>query len=98
MQIDTYKVMDCSTGHVTNEDINDLLERDDCPVCSYSYDAGVFVYISSSDHAGQLAEMRAFGFSEAFINLIKIAKENDCKFLNLDCDARRYDDLETFDW
>jgi hypothetical protein len=42
--------------------------------------------------------MEKFGFSGEFINLVKIAHENDCKYIQIDCDGLRYKDLPAFDW
>ena len=98
MKIDTFKVMDCSTAHVTNRDINDLLKRDDCPVCSYPYDCGTFVYVCQTDIEGAILLMKDLGFSQEFINLMRLARENDCKYIRLDCDGMRYKDIPSFDW
>jgi len=98
MKIDAFKVMDCSTAHVTEEDCNDLLERDDCPIAAYAFEYGHFVYIPQMDIGDNLRAAKAFGFSDAFVNLLKIASENGCKFIALDCDGMRYKDLPAFEW
>jgi hypothetical protein len=98
MKIDTFKTMDCSTAHVTNKDINELLKRDDCPVCSYPYDCGTFVYVYQMDLEGTLQMAKEYGFSAEFINIFKMARENDCRYIQLDCDGTLYNDLPTFDW
>ena len=98
MKIDTFKVMDCSTMHVTDKDINDLLERDDCPVCSYKYDCGTFVYVYQMDIEGNLKTMLEYGFSPEFVNLVKLARENNCRYIQLDCDGTQNSDLPRFNW
>jgi hypothetical protein len=38
------------------------------------------------------------GYSKAFVELLKLAKANGCKFLQLDGDGIQYDDLPSFEW
>ena len=96
--IQTFKVMDCSTSHVTDEEINDLLERDDCPVPNFPYEYGNFVYVTNEQNPDDERAIRDFGFSESFIKLLRIARENGCRYIALDCDGLVYEDLQTYDW
>ena len=38
------------------------------------------------------------GFSDALINLLRIALETNCWYLKLDADGQIYDKLKTFEW
>jgi hypothetical protein len=96
--VQTYKTMDCSTCHVTKEECNDLLERDECPIAAYPFEYGHFVYVSLSDIDGYCKEALEFGFSESFVNLIRLAHKQGCKYLCLDCDGFVYEDLPKFSW
>jgi len=44
------------------------------------------------------ADARKVGYSEALLTLIRVAAENDCRFLLLDRDGQEYEQFESFDW
>ena len=105
------KVFEASTGHITKED-DKLLRRDDVgSVCTYDIKGGKILYgylvftglennssIKEEIATEELEAMKADGFSDAFINLLKIARAKGCKFLQLDGDGVSYEDLPTFEW
>lgn len=93
-----FQCLDVSTAHITERD-NELLAKDGISISVYPYEYGWLVY-SGDGQASKADFERALkeGFSQALINLICIAHEKGCKFLNLDCDGMLYDDLPTFDW
>lgn len=42
--------------------------------------------------------LKNLGYSDAFANLLTLARQSGCKYLQLDCDGIEYADLPTFDW
>lgn len=71
------------------------------PGIVYGHETGWFVYTGSSDEDGyqsRLRRMRAVGYSDAMIDLMVIARSNDCVFIALDRDGHTYDELPQFDW
>jgi hypothetical protein len=67
----------------------------------YEFREGFFVYAAPSDkdmRADILQKAKRRGYSAAFIQLLTIAQENDCKFVALDRDGPTYKELPTFNW
>lgn len=104
------KVFEASTSHITQKD-DQLLKRENlCTVSAYEIKGGgilygFLVYTSLEENSSIVesgipdeAALKAEGFSDAFINLLKLAKKNGCKFLQLDCDGVEYEDLPKFNW
>jgi hypothetical protein len=94
------KYMDASTCFITEND-NALLEECSmftCPITVYGYDYGCFVIIDPELEEGFDEEMREFGFSAEFIELVKFAQRQDCGFLRLDCDGDDSYDFPKFVW
>ena len=109
----TYKHLDVSTLHVTEDDI-ELLEMDfqrgggehtkrrvepSCLIVHSKYPEGFFVYVSDDDGvaANEPECMRMFGYSAAMIALMALARREYCIYLRVDVDGARYKDLETFE-
>lgn len=97
-----------STGHITKKD-EELLtsdaeaKRDDHvkqELLVYNYPEGFFVYCASDDDsfAEDAESALAFGYSQDLINLMRIAKENNCKFLHLDADGPLHTTLPHHEW
>ena len=102
MKINTFKVMDCSTVHISNNDAR-LLEKalagSDGPVLVVWYPEGYFVYTASGwSKSRAQKELVAAGFSQAFADLMVIASEAGAKWLNVDADGPEYKGLQKFDW
>jgi hypothetical protein len=101
------KNFDCSTGHITAQD-NKLLKKaltdPESPVIVYEYREGYFVYVptdmGNSGYLGaeEAKAIKAYGFSDAFVDLLKEASRLECKYLQLDGDAMEYKNLPTFEW
>ena len=91
-----------STGHISMKDSN-LLTRDaerrdgshTCAVDSFQY--GFYIYIPEEDDSYSLIQKSEL-YSDAFKNLIRIAREHSCQYLKLDRDGQTYPGLKTFDW
>jgi hypothetical protein len=88
------KAIDASTSHITMGD-DKLFKWKDCPICTYPYEYGYRVCVSTDEDL--TASLRQFGFSEAFINLYSIARNKSCDLI-LDGDGIVYSDLPTFEW
>ena len=103
MKIITNKSMEACTCHITEND-SKLLDMDVVPLSAYKYEYGWFVYVDeNADYTKPLAiEEGLFNknpqFSAAFMELMKLAQKNKCKFLQLDCDGMGYPDIPAFVW
>jgi len=93
-QLQFGKFLDISTGHVTQKDF-DLLERNDCPIASYSYLEGCWVHVAKDITR---AHLRRLGFSAGFIAVYLAAKQAKCWFIRFDCDGFEYKHFPTYRW
>lgn len=93
------KVFEASSCHITGED-DKLLKREDAYISSYEVRGGGVLYgfLIYTGLDDTTSDNKVEGFSDAFNNLLKLAKDNGCKFLQLDCDGVEYEDLPKFDW
>ncbi len=100
------KFFDISTAHMTAQD-NDLLaravkERDKINMALpliRPYDHGAWVWVPDAEDMDFYAQPYSdYGFSPAFLKVLRYARENDCDWINFDSDAEQCLDLETFDW
>jgi len=90
-----------STAHISEQDKDHLeteAETNTAPtLVVYKYEYGYIIFVGSS-----IEEIIDDGLTEtyslALCNLIKLAKDNGCTYLKLDCDGIIYEDLKTFDW
>jgi hypothetical protein len=98
------KCLDISTGHIKIEDMH-LLQNgtcysgefgdDDCPVVSHKFQEGFLIFIPDEDQDKIISE---YGYSNNFLNILKIGRKNYCVYILLDRDATQYEDLEFFNW
>lgn len=102
------KYLDLSIAHISYGD-SQLLERfskgtsaeitnkQAFKLVVYDYEYGYFIPLTKIvfDNPGTL---RLFGYSDAFIRLIRLAKQQECRLLVLDRDAEPLDGLEKFEW
>jgi hypothetical protein len=93
----TFKCFEASTAHIKPEDAK-LLDVHNGPLVVYAYEYGHYVFTGRELDETEYAELRKFGFSGEFIQLIKLANKNGCKFLVLDGDGVTYSDLPVFEW
>lgn len=71
------------------------------PFIVYEYAEGFRVWTGFDDEEylkDTLKEGREAGYSEALLNLIKVASDNECRFLLLDRDGQNYEQFPEFDW
>lgn len=105
MPINRY--LDLSTGHITQEEMEAMLEAAHRRVGSESddsilptlilHDYGAWVHVPDPDLEPEGETSRA----ERFPNLqavIELARANECAWINLDSDAKTEDSLPTFEW
>lgn len=96
--------LDVSTSHVTEADAALLTAHagngEIAPVRMVSSEYGWFVNVpDDKDRLAEVKEeLRALGYSEAFINLFDYAKRHTCFWIVLDRDAGVEETLPVFDW
>jgi hypothetical protein len=99
-------VLELSTSHITAED-NEILKEfinvppEKHPQVVMAYEPGFMVsaWHNFKDNPENLeAELLKLGHSPAYINILKIAHSNGCKWVNLDADASKLSFLPTYDW
>lgn len=102
------RVLNMCTSHITRKDSelltaaaeakrNDNMTDD---LLVYDYPEGFFIYCSAEEeYADNDARTAAFrGYSVDLINLLRLTHKLGCKFLNLDRDGPRHDELPQHDW
>ncbi len=93
--------LDISTAHVTARDSEILgsLPNHVLPVTVTEHGYGYFVRFSEDVPMEEIAEKsRELGLSDAFVGVLRYAKERRCFLINLDADAEQADDLPAHDW
>lgn len=88
-----FKVLDISTGHITEDDAK-RLEANEDRITAYSlHEYGWLVYI------GEIIENWPKKYwSPAFRKVLRVAKELGCEYVRFDRDGTEYDGLPKFDW
>ena len=98
------KVFEANSGHITENDDKLLQCEDMTSLVVYKVIGGeilygylIYTYLDDQDTFTKKSLMKD-GYSEALCNLLELAKNQGCKFLQLDGDGTQYEDLPTFDW
>lgn len=83
-------LLDISTAHITKE-TNAKLEADDEKGALYvvPHHYGYFIYVPDDEEPETPDDLKA---------IFKFAKDRDCGWVKLDCDAEKYDELPTYNW
>jgi hypothetical protein len=84
-------ILELSTAHVTEEDMEKLKEETSFSVASYEY--GLFMYISTDEYLTE--------YSDSLRKVIHYAREKKCRFVVLDQDGpilHGDDALDINDW
>jgi len=98
------KVFEACTSHITEKDDANL-KRDsnvtdhNPSLIVYPFEYGYFIFSdfeADEVEAIYLSLEKKEGYSKEFIQLLKLAKEKGCKFLQIDEDGAEYEDLPTF--
>lgn len=90
------KTLIISTGHLTEADHNRLpalVRSNDLFILDYP--EGWIIYTLHQDLVSCRKEL---GLSSSFFEIIDFALENDCKFIQFDCDGPVYSCFKEFDW
>lgn len=95
--MDITKVLTISTAHITEETDRKLQDESEVNnMCISVYDKaeyGYWIYIDPYDRL-----MRNENIPVDLLNCIKLAQQNDCRWLCLDCDGEVVPELPTYDW
>ena len=97
------KFLDATTGHITYEDNRKLLDDPisfPCRVIPHEYGWWINVpekklWIEEDPRADRIRDQ---GYSEGLISMLIFARDNCCRWVNLDCDGEFVEGLKTFDW
>jgi hypothetical protein len=101
MQYETEKNLVMSTVHISEQDDKRLKNREECPLVVYNYEYGYIIYVDlneKSDFDETIQQCENHGFSTGFIDLMKLARTNECAYLKLDCDGPEYKHLTRYEW
>jgi len=108
MKLEIEKSLMVSTAHVLQKDMELLEQENSYPYTVHHNEYGAMIYIvkdmvipvtqsvefiKEGDFDKQLSD-----FSKDFRTLLKLAQENDCTWLHLDCDGTVYPELPEHDW
>lgn len=108
MDLEIAKTLVLSTGHVTEQDMNLFKDPESYPYTNYETGYGVMIYLVT-DIVIPVEQSVAFicdghdtekllAFSRDFRRLLKLAQDNDCQWLHLDCDGNIYEELPQHEW
>jgi hypothetical protein len=96
--------LDACTGHITEQDMR-LLDHEGRPrlehgIVSVPHEYGAWVHcLDDGDFKGNdYQKVRAGGYSESFVALLKYAKRKGCIWINLDQAGLRHEDLGWNEW
>lgn len=88
-----YSVLECSTIHIKETTLieleNDFEKMTSSLIIFKKADYGWFIYVPDYEISN---------VSEDMMRIIQIAKNEDCRFIDLDSDGPEYNDLEKYDW
>lgn len=100
------KNLEASTAHITPGDAS-ILDRYAephrvavPPVVVYKYDEGYFIFVpeDAEDFKDTILSASREGLSQNFLDLMSCARQNKCKYVQLDADGETYPDLPTHKW
>ena len=93
-----FKLLDCSTGHITREDMHllDVPDEDMPDPCIGKTTGGWLLWVFHEMES--IESLSNIGFSPEFVSLIKYARAHGCERIQLDQDGDRLDELPFFDW
>lgn len=101
-----YSYLDASTGHITESDMR-LLDCKGRPriengIISVPHQYGAWIHCLTDQGftENDYENVRAGGFSDSFIKLLKFAKQRNCEWINLDQDGFIHGDrkLDCNEW
>jgi len=109
MDLDIEKMLVISTGHITEKDMTLLTEEGLYPYTILQTGYGTIISLvtnmtlppreQSVDFITEFKEEKWMKiFSKEFMEILRIAKENDCFWVNFDRDGSQYEELPLFEW
>lgn len=113
MKLEIEKMLVISTGHITYNDMKVLSDGDsnDYPYTRLSTEYGIIIFLTSdmvipprSNSADFILDsnekpsLNVSAFSKEFIEILRIAKDNKCCYINFDSDGTIVPELKEFDW
>jgi hypothetical protein len=96
------RYLDASTAHITEQD-DKLLREGVSGVIYYELSGGGYlIWVSPKEHPDMSAELdkqvKRAGLSDAFLGLIRYARQNWCDYIKLDGNGMKIEELPTFNW
>ena len=108
MELEIEKSLVATTGHVKESDMALLEQENSYPYTVHNTEYGAMIYIvkDMTIPVEQSVEFICDGhdleqlvaFSRNFRRLLRLAQQNDCTWLRLDCDGSEIEGLELFEW
>ena len=113
MKLEIEKHLIVSTAHITKEDMDELCSQGQhrYPFLVKDHGYGVLVQVEQKERfqlpprensvdfiSGYKPEPWTYDFSEDFIEILRIAQENDCLWVNFDRDGSEIEGLPVHDW
>jgi len=108
MELEIEKSLVVSTAHVLQQDMELLEQENSYPYTVHNTEYGAMLYITKDMviPVEQSVEFICDGhdieklvaFSRDFRRLLKLAKDNDCTWLRLDCDGSEIEGLTVHEW
>ena len=93
--------LDANMEYITYEDSLKLLEDPESfPTRVIPHEYGWWINVSlDHDFEERMILMLDYGYSQSFVNLMRLANKHKCWWINLDCDGGEYvDGLEFNGW
>jgi len=90
------KILNASTGHITEEDVQLLEKESHFSVGNFEY--GFFLFTQTAKHNPAFDVSYSYEYSKAFQELVALAERLGCRYICLDRDAEYIPGLPTFDW
>ena len=91
-----YKCLDVSTGHLTQETVNELDLDNIAYVTAYTYKEGLFIVVPDMDISD--VKRAAADWPNDLKDLFAFARRKDCLLIRLDRDSEEADDLPKYEW
>jgi hypothetical protein len=95
------KNLDISTVHITEQDSERLCSNgDNGPLIVHHYGEGHFIYVEQDEvhFMETLDKLMKNRYSHAFIEIMQLAHDLGCAFIQLDGAGTEYKHLAKFDW
>jgi hypothetical protein len=95
------KNLDISTVHISEQDSERLSSNgDNGTLIVHPYEEGHFIYVENIQELFEITidKLIKEGYSHAFIEIMQLAHDLGCAFIQLDGDGTEYKHMLKFDW